>query len=167
IDLPSEAGRVLRDLYDDEYGGFRIHAHLKFPHPEALELLVWLARYPDQAHALDMVCYSLEQMRDGGLWDKEEGGFYRYSASSDWSMPHTEKMLEENAALLRLILLTAQACPPDRAQQWYALAQQLVQYVNATLWQPQIGIFSGSQSADEEYYEPGPYSRASRQAPSV
>ncbi len=167
IDLPREAGGVLRDLYDEEYGGFRIHAHLKFPHPEALELLVWLARYSEQAHALDMVCYSLEQMRDGGLWDKEEGGFYRYSASSDWSMPHTEKMLEENAALLRLILLTAQACPPDRAQQWYGLAQQLVQYVNATLWQPQIGIFSGSQSADEEYYEPGPYSRASRQAPPV
>src|SRR6266566_5244760 len=118
IDLPSEAGRVLRDLYDNEYGGFRIHAHLKFPHPEALELLVWLARYPDQPGALDMVCYSLEQMRDGGLWDKEEGGFYRYSASSDWSMPHTEKMLEENAALLRLLALTAEE---TGEQEWYDL----------------------------------------------
>src|SRR5438105_5581121 len=114
-----------------------------------------LANHYHQSDAFERVSYSLEQMLDGGLWDKEDGGFYRYSASSDWSMPHTEKMLEENAALLRLILLTAQACPPDRAQQWYALALQLVQYVNATLWQPQIGIFSGSQSADAEYYEPG------------
>jgi uncharacterized protein YyaL (SSP411 family) len=42
-------------------------------------------------------------------------------------------------------------------------------YINATLWQPRAGIFSGSQSADEDYYEPGPYShsRASRPPPHV
>jgi uncharacterized protein YyaL (SSP411 family) len=111
-----------------------------------------------------MVRYSLEQMRDGGLWDKEEGGFFRYSAASDWGMPHTEKMLEENAALLRLILLTAQA---TGEHQWYDLAQNLILYVNTALWQAKIGVFSGSQSADEEYYEPGPYSRASKPPPYV
>src|SRR2546430_1863241 len=79
-----------------------------FPHPEALELLLMLSEQYEQDDALEMVCYSLEQMVDGGLWDQEEGGFFRYSASSDWSMAHTEKMLEENAALLRLVLLTAQ-----------------------------------------------------------
>jgi uncharacterized protein YyaL (SSP411 family) len=164
VDLPVEAGKVLRDLYDDEYGGFRIHPHLKFPHPEALELLIMLARHDHQADALDMVNYSLEQMRDGGLWDKEEGGFFRYSAASDWSMPHTEKMLDENAAMLRLVLLTAQA---TQSQQWYDLAQRLLSYLNAALWQPRTNIFSGSQSADEEYYEPGTYSRASRVAPQI
>lgn len=40
---------------------------------------------------LEMVTYSRQQMVEGGLWDKEEGGFFRYSAASDWSMPHTEK----------------------------------------------------------------------------
>ena len=164
VDVPSEAGVVLRDLYDDEYGGFRIHPHLKFPHPEALELLLLLAQHHNQPDALDMVSYSLEQMIDGGLWDKEDGAFFRYSAASDWSMPHTEKMLDENAALLRLLLLMAQA---SQGRQWYDLAWRLVGYINATLWQPQPGIFSGSQSADEEYYEPGPYSRASKQAPPV
>lgn len=162
-DLPTAAGRVLQDLYDADYGGFTIHPHLKFPHPEALELLLLLSRL-NRPDALEMVRYSLEQMRDGGLWDKEEGGFFRYSAASDWSMPHTEKMLEENAALLRLVLLTAQE---TREQEWYDLARRLVLYVNNTLWQQNVGIFSGSQSADEEYYEPGPYSRASQQAPQV
>jgi uncharacterized protein YyaL (SSP411 family) len=162
-DVPGQAGRVLQDLYDADYGGFTIHPHLKFPHPEALELLLLLSHrhLPD---ALDMVRYSLEQMCDGGLWDKEDGGFFRYSAASDWSMPHTEKMLEENAALLRLVTLTAQA---TQDQRWYDLARRLLLYINNTLWQPDVGVFSGSQSADEEYYEPGPYSRASRQAPHV
>lgn len=163
-DLPLKAGDVLRELYDDEYGGFRIHPHLKFPHSEALELLLMLSQHYHQPDALEMIAYSLEQMLDGGLWDKEEGGFYRYSAASDWSMPHTEKMLEENAALLRLLLLTAQT---SQSSQWYDYARRLLVYINERLWQPRVGVFSGSQSADEEYYEPGSYSRASRQAPSV
>lgn len=163
-DLPLQAGVVLRELYDEEYGGFRIHPHLKFPHPEALELLLKLAHHYHQRDAFDMVDYSLEQMIDGGLWDKEEGGFYRYSASSDWSMPHTEKMLEENAALLRLLLLSAQT---SQSTKWLDYARRLLAYVNGALWQPKVGVFGGSQSADEEYYEPGPYSRVSRQQPPV
>ncbi|HLJ34826.1 MAG TPA: DUF255 domain-containing protein [Ktedonobacteraceae bacterium] len=163
VDLPLQAGEVLRDLFDADYGGFTIHPHLKFSHAEALELLVLLAR---QGHAemLEMVTYSLEQMVEGGLWDKEEGGFFRYSAASDWSMPHTEKMLDENAALLHLVLLTAQL---SQSKDWYNLAEQLIRYINAYLCQPAEGVFSGSQSADEEYYEPGNYSRASRESPSI
>jgi uncharacterized protein len=164
VDLPLQAGEVLRELYDEEYGGFKIHPHLKFPHPEALELLLALSLQYHKQDALEMVSYSLEQMLDGGLWDKEEGGFFRYSAGSDWSMPHTEKMLEENAALLRLLLLTAEA---TQSSQWHDYARRLLVYINGILWQAKVGIFSGSQSADEEYYEPGPYSRATRQAPLV
>lgn len=163
VDLPRQAGVVLRDLFDADYGGFTIHPHLKFPHAEALELLVLLARQ-GQLDMLEMVTYSLEQMVEGGLWDKEEGGFFRYSAASDWSMPHTEKMLEENAALLRLVLLTAEV---SQSQRWFDLAQQLIRYINTHLWQPTEGVFSGSQSADEEYYEPSYYSRASRQPPPI
>ncbi|HTK07568.1 MAG TPA: DUF255 domain-containing protein [Ktedonobacteraceae bacterium] len=162
-DLPSKAGQVLRDLYDPDFGGFLIHPHLKFPHPEALELLLQLAKQ-SQPEALEMVRYSLEQMRDGGLWDKEEGGFFRYSAAADWSIPHTEKMLDENAALLRVVLGLLEA---TNQQEWRDLARSLVLYCNAKLWQPDHGIFSGSQSADEDYYEPGPYSRASRRAPRI
>lgn len=160
---PVQVGTVLRDLYDEDYGGFTIHPHLKFSHPEALELLLQLSQY-NQPDALDLVSYSLGQMRDGGLWDEEEGGFFRYSAASDWSTPHTEKMLEENAAMLRLVLLTAQA---SGEQEWYDLARRLLLYLNSALWQQDKGIFSGSQSADEEYYEPGPYSRASHKPPHV
>lgn len=164
VALPIEAGSVLRDLYDAEYGGFTIHPHLKFPHPEALELLLMLSDDQRQVSALEMVCHSLEQMRDGGLWDDIDGGFFRYSAANDWSMPHTEKMLEENAAMLRLIALAAQATSD---QQWHDLAHRLVEYINAHLWQPMPGVFSGSQSADEEYYEQGAASQKRRQPPTV
>ncbi len=159
-DVPAAARRVLLDLYDLENGGFTIHPSLKFSHPEALEFLLSSRRSADY----ERVCYSLTQMRDGGLWDQEEGGFFRYSAASDWSAPHTEKMLDENAAMLRLLVLTAQATGDE---QWNQLARQLIAYVNTTLWRPDIGAFSGSQCADEDYYEPGFYSRASRTQPLV
>lgn len=164
--LPAEAGRVLRDLYDADDGGFCIHPHMKFPHPEALELLLLLARQnqlgqDEQVDALEMVSYSLEQMCEGGLWDKEDGGFFRYSAANDWSMPHTEKLLDENAAMLRLLLLTTEA---SGSRKWRDLSYRLVRYMNTTLWQERIGVFAGSQSADEEYYDSG-LSRANRVAP--
>ncbi|GCE12053.1 DUF255 domain-containing protein [Tengunoibacter tsumagoiensis] len=161
--VPSEAAKVLYDLYDAENGGFRIHSNLKFSHPDALELLLILSRQ-NQPEALDMVRYSLAQMRDGGLWDNEEGAFFRYSAASDWSMPHTEKMLEENAALLRVVAGLAQQ---TKEGEWFDLTRQLVLSLNTLFWQAEKGVFSGSQSADEAYYGPGPYSRATRQRPLV
>ncbi|GAC1618413.1 MAG: hypothetical protein NVS4B11_08480 [Ktedonobacteraceae bacterium] len=165
-DVPKQAGLVLQDLYDTEYGGFTIHQHLKFPHPEALELLLQLSQHePSEATTgTKMVSYSLEQMRDGGLWDKEDGGFFRYSAASDWSTPHTEKMLEENASMLHLLLRAAQMTSDV---QWYELARQLILYCNSTLWLPEVGVFGGSQRADEEYYEPALYSRATKKPPCV
>lgn len=166
IDVPAQAGIVLRDLYDAEYGGFTIHRHLKFPHPEALELLLQLSQHePSSATPLlGMVNYSLEQMRDGGLWDKEDGGFFRYSAASDWSTPHTEKMLEENASMLHLLVYAVQV---THDEQWRELAQKLVLYCNSTLWLPRVGVFAGSQRADEGYYEPALYSRATRKMPGI
>ena len=44
---------------------------------------------------------TLDLMADGGLWDARGGGFYRYSATRDWQLPHVEKLLETNAELLR------------------------------------------------------------------
>jgi uncharacterized protein YyaL (SSP411 family) len=169
VDVPGEAGKVLQDLYDGEHGGFTLHPHLKFPHPEALEFLLLLSKSENctasEVDTLrDMVSYSLEQMCEGGLWDKDAGGFFRYSAASDWSAPHTEKMLEENAALLRLTLLTASI---TQEQRWYDLAQRLVLYINTHLWMSEPGIFAGSQSADEAYYEPCLYSHTSAEAPPV
>ena len=40
----------------------------------------------------------------GGLYDEVGGGFFRYADTRDWQQPHLEKMLETNAAMLRLYL---------------------------------------------------------------
>ena len=78
--------------------------------------------------------------------------------------PIRRRCLKRTPLCCAFLTLTAQQ---TQDQQWRDLAKRLILYINTTLWQPDVGIFSGSQSADEEYYEPGPYSRASREAPHV
>ena len=45
---------------------------------------------------------ALDAMRAGGIWDHLGGGFHRYSTDERWLVPHFEKMLYDNALLLRL-----------------------------------------------------------------
>ncbi|MEO7125591.1 MAG: thioredoxin domain-containing protein [Nakamurella sp.] len=74
----------------------------KFPPTMVLEFL--MRNYERTAHvpALDAVTLSLERMARGGIYDQLAGGFARYSVDSEWHTPHFEKMLDDNAQLLRV-----------------------------------------------------------------
>ena len=95
----------LAQQFDGRFGGFG--AAPKFPHPTSLERLLrhWArSRASGKADdgALHMVEDSLTQMARGGLYDQLGGGFFRYSVDERWEIPHFEKMLYDNAALLGL-----------------------------------------------------------------
>jgi len=85
--------------FDEEHGGFGIEP--KFPHTAPLHLAMALFRDTGDERWRTIVERTLDLMADGGLWDARGGGFYRYSASRDWQLPHIEKLLETNAELLR------------------------------------------------------------------
>ena len=57
---------------------------------------------PARVH--EVVRATLTAMASGGLYDDVQGGFFRYATQRDWSVPHYEKMLEDNARLARLYL---------------------------------------------------------------
>src|SRR6185437_6986786 len=90
------------DAYDPVYGGFGNEP--KFPHTEAIDLLLHAYLRDGDRDALHMARKTLEYMCKGGTYDQEWGGFYRYSTKRDWSVPHYEKMLEDNAGLLANLL---------------------------------------------------------------
>jgi uncharacterized protein len=54
--------------------------------------------------ALAMVTRTAEAMARGGMYDQLGGGFARYSVDARWVVPHFEKMLYDNALLLRVYL---------------------------------------------------------------
>ena len=45
---------------------------------------------------------SLDAMASGGMYDHIGGGFARYSVDERWLVPHFEKMLYDQALLLRV-----------------------------------------------------------------
>ncbi len=87
----------LRRSFDSEWGGFG--SAPKFPPHGALGVL--LRQYADTAEndALNMAELTLTRMAQGGLYDHIGGGFHRYATDREWSMPHFEKMLYDNALL--------------------------------------------------------------------
>ena len=94
------AVRALAGEHDRVRGGFG--GAPKFPPSTALEFLLrHSARTGDQL-ALDLAAHTLEAMARGGIYDQLGGGFARYSVDTTWTVPHFEKMLYDNALLLRV-----------------------------------------------------------------
>ena len=85
--------------FDEEHGGFGVEP--KFPHTAPLHLAMALFRETGSERLRQIGERTLDGMAEGGLWDAKAGGFYRYATRRDWQRPHTEKLLETNAELLR------------------------------------------------------------------
>jgi hypothetical protein len=135
------------EQYDEEYGGFGTAP--KFPMVDVLELL-------EQAHAVtgeqryyEMLAHTLLAMSNHGMYDHVEGGFFRYSTTRDWTVPHFEKMTEDHAGLLRVL---AHLVRRTRNDAFRSTLISALAYVRTTLRDPQTGLFGGSQDADEAYY---------------
>ncbi|WKV16486.1 thioredoxin domain-containing protein [Janibacter limosus] len=90
----------LRKTFDDARAGFG--GAPKFPPSMTPEHLLRHHARTDDADALAMAERTLEAMARGGIHDQLAGGFARYSVDADWVVPHFEKMLYDNALLLRV-----------------------------------------------------------------
>ncbi|MFQ6013676.1 MAG: DUF255 domain-containing protein, partial [Thermoplasmata archaeon] len=91
-------GHLLQQ-YDEVYGGFG--GAPKFPQPDVLDLALYHYQSSGNDFFRKVVERSLDGMAGGGMYDRVEGGFFRYSVTRDWSEPHYEKMLDVNVGLLR------------------------------------------------------------------
>lgn len=99
-DHDDELIRTIFSTFDEEGGGFGVEP--KFPHTAPLHLAMALFRESGDGRWRHIVERTLDAMADGGLWDSRAGGFYRYAVTRDWQLPHQEKLLDTNAALLRV-----------------------------------------------------------------
>ncbi|HKU82149.1 MAG TPA: DUF255 domain-containing protein, partial [Candidatus Tumulicola sp.] len=133
--------------FDEEYGGFGDAP--KFPQPELLEFLLARWRATGDPRLLAMVTRTVLGMSRGGTYDRVEGGFFRYSTTRDWSVPHFEKMAEDHAGLLRVLAKLVLFAPTEEAR---TTLRSAAGYVRATLRDSQSGLFGGSQDADEAYF---------------
>ena len=145
------------ELADREYGGYG--RGQKFIQPQVNDFL--LARYEatKKSQYLDHVCLTLDRMRESPMRDHETGGYFRTCSGRDWSRPHREKLLAEQAGVLanclRLFRIT-------RLPAYARMAEEQIAYLNAHLFDAATGAFygcedflgkeSGELSSDEEFF---------------
>ena len=145
--LAATARDQLGSQYDSVAGGFG--SAPKFPMPATLERLLrhWAsAGNRRDRQALNMVTATLTQLARGGIYDHLGGGFFRYATDRQWRIPHFEKMLYDNAALLALYA-DALALGPDPL--FAGALRGTAGWMLREMQQP-AGGYSTAQDADSE-----------------
>ncbi len=130
--------------FDAKLGGFGIAP--KFPTPHHLTFLLrWHKRTGDKL-ALEMVEKTLEEMRNGGIFDQIGFGFHRYSVDAKWLVPHFEKMLYDQALLAMAYTEAYQATGKNK---FADVAKEIFSYVLRDMTAPEGGYYS-AEDADSE-----------------
>jgi len=137
----------LRRVHDPRWGGFG--SAPKFPQTMSIELLLRAHLRNGSDDTLGVVTTSLDAMAAGGIYDHLGGGFARYSTDEEWLVPHFEKMLYDQALLLRAYLHAWQVTGEARYRQ---VVDETVAYVLRDLRHPD-GAFFSAEDADSEGVE--------------
>ncbi|MFF7632542.1 thioredoxin domain-containing protein [Kitasatospora sp. NPDC008050] len=130
--------------FDPARGGFG--GAPKFPPAMVLEFLLRHHARTGSEVALEMVAGTAEAMARGGIYDQLGGGFARYSVDADWVVPHFEKMLYDNALLIRVHLHLWRATGDARARR---IALETSDFLVRELGTPEGG-FASALDADSE-----------------
>ncbi len=140
-DLVATTAARLLGSFDPEWGGFGRAP--KFPQPAMVELVLRAAR-------VEEVTTTLDAMASGGIYDHLGGGFARYATDRRWLVPHFEKMLYDNALLVRLYTHAWQATGNER---WRQVVSETVDYLLSPPMRQAGGGLSSAEDADSEGVE--------------
>ncbi len=131
----------LAGAYDEEWGGFGQAP--KFPTSHHLELVLRTFMTNRGEDAKRVVTTSLDAMASGGIYDHIGGGFARYSTDREWLVPHFEKMLYDQAMLVRIY---RQAFTVFGLPQYRQVVEETIDYVLRDLRHPDGGLCSAEDA---------------------
>ncbi|MGH3753583.1 MAG: thioredoxin domain-containing protein [Pseudonocardiaceae bacterium] len=137
--------------FDRKHAGFG--GAPKFPPSMLLEFLLRHHERTGSAPALSMAQGTCAAMARGGMYDQLAGGFARYCVDAAWVVPHFEKMLYDNALLLRVYTHLARLTGSATARR---VAEQTATFLLDGLGTPQGG-FAASLDADTAGHEGATY----------
>ena len=142
IELFHQAVKDLGKSFDPNWGGF--NSAPKFPSTMNLDLLVRSYLNDESPVTRNIISTTLDAMASGGMYDHLGGGFSRYSVDEKWLVPHFEKMLYDQALLVRVYTHAAVTFNEPR---WKQVVEETIEYILRDLSHQQGGFFS-AQDAD-------------------
>ncbi|GAA5042669.1 thioredoxin domain-containing protein [Nocardia callitridis] len=149
--LDQAVAAILRDE-DPTHGGFG--GAPKFPPSALLEGLLRSWERTGDATVFDTVARTADAMARGGIYDQLRGGFARYSVDTAWVVPHFEKMLYDNAQLLRVYAHLARRNPSSAAESLaHRVTRETAQFLLDDLGTEHGGFASGLDA--DTHLEPG------------
>ncbi len=146
-DLLDQAFTSFSRTFDSLNGGFG--GAPKFPPAMSLEFLLRYHKRTGDGLALSIVTHTLDKMANGGIYDQLGGGFHRYAVDAIWLVPHFEKMLYDNAQLVRVYLHAYQVTGDEFYKR---IAIKTLEYVRREMLDESGGFYS-TQDADSEGVE--------------
>jgi uncharacterized protein YyaL (SSP411 family) len=139
--------QAMHSSYDWGYGGWGDAP--KFPQAMAVEFLLHHSVVNKNEEYLKLIKHCLQAMARGGMYDVVGGGFSRYSTDNLWRVPHFEKMLYDNALLIRAYLHAWQVTKDPAFKR---IAEETLDFVAREMTHEQGGFYS-SLDADSEGVE--------------
>jgi uncharacterized protein len=156
-DLLETAGESLYEMIDPVYGGFKGEPKFLVSYP--LNVLLTNAKRKSESRALFCVERSLDAMQRSGVYDHLGGGFHRYAVDERWTIPHFEKMLNDNALMATTYL---EAWKYTKKESYKQTCFETLEYILREMVHPEGGFFS-AQDADIEGKEGAYYTWTERE----
>jgi uncharacterized protein YyaL (SSP411 family) len=144
VDTLEQTTANLAKHVDQTHGG--LGGAPKFPNSMVFSLFLRQYRATGNARYVELATHTLRKMAEGGIYDHLGGGFHRYSVDERWLVPHFEKMLYDNALLVRLYLEAYQVTHEPFSRQ---VVEEILAYVEREMVSPEGGFYS-TQDADSE-----------------
>jgi hypothetical protein len=142
--LDAAANEAVRNA-DREHGGWG--RGQKFPHPGRLHILLRAHDGTGRATYREVATETLDAMASGGLYDHVGGGFHRYCVDREWTVPHFEKMLYDNAEIPRAFLAGYQVTGDER---YAEIVEETFAFVDRELTHPDGGFYSTLDAESED-----------------
>ncbi|MEY4503999.1 MAG: hypothetical protein RL154_291 [Pseudomonadota bacterium] len=140
FDIKAKIKNFVEKSFDKTDGG--ILGEPKFPHAALLDYMLG----SKDEFLVEQACFTLKKMSRGGIYDIIDGGFCRYSVDSFWIVPHFEKMLYDNGALIGTY---AKAYAITKDEHFLKIAKQSTDYLLEKM-QDSSGLFYSASDADSD-----------------
>ena len=142
--------KELFNFYDPVHGGFGTGQ--KFPPHTTLLYLLYFLSVEDNTEVREMCRTTLDAMRLRGLSDHLQGGIFRYCVDREWTIPHFEKMLYDQAMALWCYALAYRVFGSEA---YKVMAEGIVRCIEETF--EKDGLFISAHDADTGHEEGGAY----------